>query len=114
MAKIVLGTVFLLICSNAFMTYAWYGHLKFLKGSFWFWAVLISWGIAFFEYMLQVPANRLGARALSVPQLKIIQEVIALSVFIPFSIFVLKQKISLNYLWACLCVLGAVFFVFRD
>ena len=114
MAKIVLGTVLLLICSNAFMTYAWYGHLKFLKESFWFWAVLASWGIAFFEYTLQVPANRIGARVLSVPQLKIIQEVIALSVFIPFSIFVLKQKISMNYLWACLCVLGAVFFVFRD
>lgn len=113
MSKIVLGTVALLICSNAFMTFAWYGHLRFLKGQFWFWAVLISWGIAFFEYVLQVPANRIGAAALTVPQLKIVQEVIALTVFIPFSIVVLKEPITLNYLWACLCVLGAVFFIFR-
>ena len=113
MIKTVLLTVSLLIASNAFMTFAWYGHLKFLNGKFWLWAVLISWGIAFFEYMLQVPANRIGATALTVPQLKIIQEVIALSVFIPFSLVVLKQPITMNYLYACLCVLGAVFFIFR-
>ena len=111
--KVVIITVLLLICSNAFMTFAWYGHLKFMGGRFWFWAVLVSWGIAFFEYTLQVPANRIGATQMTVPQLKILQEAIALSVFIPFSLICLKQPITMNYLWACLCVLGAVFFIFR-
>ena len=112
MGKTVILTVALLICSNTFMTFAWYGHLKFLNGRFWLWVVLASWGIAFFEYLLQVPANRIGAQALTVPQLKIIQEVIALSVFIPFSIFVLGQPITFKYFLACLFVMGAVVCVF--
>lgn len=113
MTKIVITTVLLLIASNCFMTFAWYGHLKNMSGKFWFWAVLVSWGIAFFEYMLQVPANRVGATAMTVPQLKIIQEAIALSVFVPFSIFYLHQSFTWNYVWACLCVLGAIWFIFR-
>ena len=93
-------TVLLLCCSNVFMTFAWYGHLKNLAGRPWFVAALISWGIAFFEYMLQVPANRLGNQVLSVGQLKILQEVIALTVFVPFSTFYMKEKLTLDYLWA--------------
>lgn len=113
MRSIVLS-MFLLCCSNIFMTFAWYGHLKSLAGRPWFIAVLCSWGIAFFEYSLQVPANRIGSQVLSVGQLKIIQEVIALTVFIPFSTFYLKEKLTLDYLWAMLCILAAVFFVFRS
>ena len=113
MLKTVLLTVSLLVASNCFMTFAWYGHLKNMSGKFWFWAVLVSWGVAFFEYTLQVPANRIGAHVLSVPQLKIIQEAIALTVFIPFSAFYLHQPITMNYLYACLCVLGAIWFIFR-
>ncbi len=113
MLKTVLLTVSLLVASNCFMTFAWYGHLKNMSGKFWFWAVLVSWGVAFFEYTLQVPANRIGAHVLSVPQLKIIQEAIALTVFIPFSAFYLHQPITMNYLYACLCVLAAVWFIFR-
>lgn len=113
MIKTVLITVLLLIASNCFMTFAWYGHLKNMSGKFWFLAVLVSWGIAFFEYTLQVPANRIGAHVLTVPQLKIIQEGIALAVFIPFSIFYLNQSFTWNYFWACLCVLAAIWFVFR-
>lgn len=104
----------LLCCSNVFMTFAWYGHLKNLADRPWFIAAAISWGIAFFEYMLQVPANRLGSQILSVGQLKIMQEVIALTVFIPFSTLYLKEKLTLDYLWAMLCILGAVFFIFRS
>ncbi|MDY3869232.1 MAG: DMT family protein [Pyramidobacter sp.] len=104
----------LLCCSNVFMTFAWYGHLKNLADRPWFIAAAISWGIAFFEYMLQVPANRIGSQILSVGQLKIMQEVIALTVFIPFSTFYLKEKLTLDYLWAMLCILGAVFFIFRS
>ncbi|PTD95202.1 DMT family protein [Pseudothauera lacus] len=105
---------FLLTLSNIFMTFAWYGHLKGLQGRPWFYAALISWGIAFFEYMLQVPANRIGATALTLPQLKIMQEVITLLVFVPFVILYMKQPIKLDYLWAALCMLGAVYFIFRS
>lgn len=104
----------LLICSNVFMTFAWYAHLKELSNRPWIIAAFISWGIALFEYMLQVPANRIGHSSLSVGQLKIMQEAIALMVFVPFSVFYLKEQIKLDYLWACLCILGAVFFVFRE
>ena len=106
-------SILLLILSNIFMTFAWYAHLKNLSGSPWYVAALVSWGIAFFEYLLQVPANRIGHATLSVGQLKILQEVITLSVFVPFSLFYLKEKLSLDYLWAGLCLLGAVFFLFR-
>lgn len=106
-------TIFLLICSNVFMTFAWYAHLKELNNRIWIIAALISWGIALFEYLLQVPANRIGYSVLSVGQLKIIQEVITLSVFIPFSLFYLREPLERDYLWAGLCLLGAVFFIFR-
>lgn len=104
--------ILLLICSNFFMTFAWYGHLKHMRDHFWLYAALASWGIALFEYLLQVPANRIGHRLLSVPQLKIMQEVITLSVFVPFSIYFLDDKPRLGYYLACLCLLGAVYFVF--
>jgi uncharacterized protein (DUF486 family) len=107
-------TIFLLCCSNVFMTFAWYGHLKNLPHRSWLVAALVSWGIAFFEYLLQVPANRIGHEALTVGQLKVLQEVITLSVFIPFSIYFLREKPTLDYLWAGLCLLGAVFFLFRS
>ncbi|MDD5774057.1 MAG: DMT family protein [bacterium] len=106
-------TVILLSCSNIFMTFAWYGHLKNLNNRSWILAALISWGIAFFEYMLQVPANRIGYKVLNVGQLKIIQEVITLAIFVPFSIYFMKEKMNYDYLWAALCLLGAVFFIFR-
>ncbi|MCM8768835.1 MAG: DMT family protein [Candidatus Omnitrophica bacterium] len=105
--------VFLLLCSNAFMTFAWYGHLRYLKEQFWLVAAIASWSIAFFEYLLQVPANRIGHQVMSVSQLKIIQEVITLSVFVPFCVLFLKEEVTLDYLWAGLCLLGAVFFLFR-
>jgi uncharacterized protein (DUF486 family) len=95
------------------MTFAWYAHLRNLSGKPWFVAALLSWGIAFFEYMFQVPANRIGNQVLTLGQLKILQEVITLSIFVPFSIFYMKNKISWDYLWAGLCILGAVFFIFR-
>ena len=104
-------TVLLLICSNLFMTFAWYGHLKHLNSKPWLVAALVSWGIALFEYLLQVPANRIGHTTMSLPQLKIIQEVITLSVFIPFSVFYMHEPIKLNYLWAALCMMGAVYFI---
>ena len=112
--KSVLLSVFLLCCSNVFMTFAWYGHLKNLADRPWFIAALCSWGIAFFEYCLQVPANRIGSEVLSVGQLKILQEVIALTVFVPFSTLYMKERLTLDYLWAMLCILGAVFFIFRS
>ena len=112
--KTLFAVVFLLCCSNIFMTFAWYGHLKNLADRPWFVAALISWGIALFEYCLQVPANRIGSQILSVGQLKILQEVIALTVFVPFSAFYLKEKITMDYFWAMLCILGAVFFIFRS
>jgi hypothetical protein len=110
---VTLTTVALLICSNVFMTFAWYAHLKTLNARPWFIAVLVSWGIAFFEYVLQVPANRIGYTTLSLGQLKIIQEVITLAVFVPFAAFYMEQPLKLDYLWAGFCLLGAVYFVFR-
>ena len=104
----------LLVLSNIFMTFAWYGHLKNLQGSPWYVAALLSWGIALFEYLLQVPANRIGATVLDVGQLKIMQEVITLAVFVPFAVFYLGQPLKLDYLWAGLCLLGAVYFIFRS
>lgn len=96
------------------MTYAWYGHLKTMKDSPIFWVILVSWGIAFFEYVLQVPANRIGSGYFSLPQLKIIQEVITMVVFAGFSYFVMKQPLKLDYLWAGFCLIGAVYFIFRS
>ena len=104
----------LLCLSNVFMTFAWYAHLKELNHKPWIVAALVSWGIALFEYLLQVPANRVGYTVLSVGQLKILQEVITLSVFVPFAYFYLKEPLKLDYLWAALCILGAVFFIFRS
>jgi uncharacterized protein len=111
-----LKTVVLLIASNVFMTFAWYGHLRGLARQPWLIAAVVSWGIALFEYLLQVPANRFGhlEARLNVGQLKIIQEVITLSVFVPFSIWFLKEQVKWDYLWAALCLCGAVFFVFRS
>ncbi len=109
----VVQTVGLLVLSNVFMTFAWYGHLKGLSGKAWYVAAFISWGIALFEYLLQVPANRIGHTVLPVGQLKIIQEVITLAVFVPFAIFYMNEKLSWNYLAAGVCLLGAVFFIFR-
>ena len=106
-------TVGLLILSNVFMTFAWYAHLKELSTKPWFVAALISWGVALFEYLLQVPANRIGHTQFTVPQLKIMQEVITLSVFVPFSLFYLREPLKLDYLWAGFCLLGAAFFMFR-
>ena len=110
----ILTSVLLLLCSNEFMTFAWYAHLKELSAKPWVVAALISWGIALFEYLLQVPANRIGYTVLSVGQLKIMQEVISLGIFIPFAIFYLKEPLKLDYLWAGLCMLGAVYFMFRE
>ena len=108
-----LYTVALLVCSNVFMTFAWYAHLRNLPGKPWIVAALASWGIALFEYLFQVPANRIGHEVMSVGQLKILQEVITLLVFVPFSILYLRERLTLDYLWAGLCLLGAVFFMFR-
>jgi uncharacterized protein (DUF486 family) len=107
-------TILLLGLSNIFMTFAWYAHLKELNQRPWIVAALVSWGIAFFEYMLQVPGNRIGYTVLSVGQLKLLQEVITLTVFVPFAVFYLKEPLKLDYLWAALCILGAVYFVFRS
>ena len=106
-------TISLLVVSNLFMTFAWYGHLKHLNAKPWFIAALVSWGIAFFEYMVQVPANRIGYRAFDLAQLKLIQEVVTLTVFIPFAMVYMKERPRLDYLWAGLCLLGAVYFAFR-
>jgi uncharacterized protein len=103
----------LLVASNVFMTFAWYAHLKELAAKPWWIAALVSWGIALFEYLLMVPANRIGYQELSLPQLKILQEAITLSVFVPFAIFYMNQPLKLDYLWASLCIMGAVYFVFR-
>jgi len=110
---IVLQTTLLLILSNLFMTFAWYGHLKNLGGAQWYVAVLASWGIALFEYMLQVPANRIGFQQLNLSQLKIMQEVITLSVFVPFSMFYMQQPFKMDYVWSGVCLMGAVYFIFR-
>jgi len=109
----VLKFLVLLTCSNVFMTFAWYAHLRDMKGKAWYIAALLSWGIALFEYLLQVPANRIGSEALSLPQLKIIQEVVTLAVFVPFVILYMKQPLKWDYLWAALCMCGAVYFMFR-
>ncbi len=108
-----LQTVLLLTASNVFMTFAWYGHLKNLSSAPWIVAALVSWGIALFEYLLQVPANRIGHQQFSIGQLKIMQEVITLAVFVPFALLYLKEPIKLDYLWAALCMVGAVYFIFR-
>ncbi len=108
-----LTTILLLTCSNVFMTFAWYAHLKNLSAKPWLIAVAVSWLIAFFEYMLQVPANRTGITVMNLGQLKILQELIALSVFVPFSILYMKYKISLDYVWASLCIVAAAYFIFR-
>jgi uncharacterized protein (DUF486 family) len=112
MSRFVVTTA-LLCCSNVFMTFAWYGHLRNMSSRPWLVAALVSWGIALFEYMLQVPANRIGSSVMTLGQLKILQEVITLSVFVPFSVLYMRQKPSLDYLWAGLCLLGAAFFLFR-
>ena len=106
-------SVGLLICSNVFMTFAWYAHLRNLSDKTWLIAALASWGIAFFEYLFQVPANRIGHQVMNVGQLKIMQEVITLLVFVPFSVLYLREKLTLDYLWAGMCLMGAVFFLFR-
>ena len=106
-------TVLLLVFSNVFMTFAWYAHLKELSAKPWYVAALISWGVALFEYLLQVPATRIGHTQFTVPQLKIMQEIITLSVFAPFALFYLKEPLKLDYVWAALCMCGAVYFIFR-
>ena len=103
----------MLMASNVFMTFAWYAHLKELSAKPWWIAAFVSWGIALFEYLLQVPANRIGYTQMSLPQLKILQEAITLLVFVPFAILYMKQPVKLDYLWASLCIVGAVYFVFR-
>jgi uncharacterized protein (DUF486 family) len=110
---VVARTTLLLICSNIFMTFAWYAHLRNLSQRPWYVAAIVSWGIAFFEYLLQVPANRIGHTELSLGQLKIMQEVITLSVFVPFAVVYMKEPVRWNFVWAGLCMCGAVYFVFR-
>jgi uncharacterized protein (DUF486 family) len=110
----VLKAIMLLVCSNVFMTFAWYAHLKELNGKPWLMAAMVSWGIALFEYLLQVPANRIGHQELNIGQLKMLQEVITLSVFVPFCVFYMKEPLKLDYLWSTLCMMGAVFFMFRS
>ena len=107
------STALLLTASNVFMTFAWYGHLKNLSTRPWYIAAFISWGIALFEYLLQVPANRIGYTEMTLTQLKMLQEVITLTVFVPFAIFYMQQPLKLDYLWAALCIMGAVYFIFR-
>ncbi|HJQ52204.1 MAG TPA: DMT family protein [Gemmatimonadaceae bacterium] len=110
---ILLRTASLLIISNIFMTFAWYGHLKYLHDKKWYIAVVLSWGIALFEYLFMIPANRIGATELSLAQLKIVQEAVTLLVFVPFAIFFMRQPPRLDFLWAGLCIVAAVFFMFR-
>jgi len=107
-------TAGLLVLSNIFMTFAWYGHLKSLNNRAWYIAALISWGIALFEYLLQVPANRIGHTQFSLAQLKIMQEAITLSIFVPFAMFYMNEPFKLDYVWAALCLVGAVYFIFRS
>ncbi|MFM8844837.1 MAG: DMT family protein [Gammaproteobacteria bacterium] len=111
---VIATTIGLLVMSNVFMTFAWYAHLKNLNDRPWWIAALVSWGIALFEYMLQVPANRIGYTELSLAQLKILQEVVTLSVFVPFAIFFMREPVKLDYLWAALCIMAAVYFIFRS
>ena len=108
-----LRTILLLGCSNVFMTFAWYAHLRNLSDRPWWIAALVSWGIALFEYLLQVPANRIGYTVMSLGQLKILQEVVTLAVFVPFAVLYMRQPFRLDFLWAALCMLGAVYFIFR-
>ena len=110
----IVPTTLLLIASNVFMTFAWYAHLRNLADKPWYIAAFISWGIALFEYLLQVPANRIGYTQMSLPQLKVLQEVITLTVFVPFAVIYMKQSLRLDYLWAALCICGAVYFIFRS
>ncbi len=112
--RVLLATTLLLIGSNVFMTFAWYAHLRNLSARPWYVAAIASWGIAFFEYLLQVPANRIGYTQLTLPQLKILQEIITLTVFVPFAVLYMHKPLRLDYLWAALCILGAVYFVFRS
>ena len=112
--KVFLITSGMLVCSNVFMTFAWYGHLKNLSGKPWIIAAFVSWAIAFFEYVIQVPANRIGHSVYSVGQLKIMQEAITLMVFVPFSLLYMKEGFKLDYVWAGLCIMGAVYFIFRS
>jgi uncharacterized protein (DUF486 family) len=111
---VIAQTVILLTLSNVFMTFAWYGHLKNQAGKAWWIAALVSWGIALFEYLLQVPANRIGYTELSLAQLKIMQEAITLTVFVPFAMFYMREPFKLDYVWAALCLVGAVYFIFRS
>jgi len=111
---VVLRTTILLVLSNVFMTFAWYAHLRDLRDRPWYLAALVSWGIALFEYLLQVPANRIGYSTLTLGQLKMLQETITLSVFVPFAVFYMRQPLKLDYLWAGLCLVGAVYFMFRS
>ncbi|NLC23648.1 DMT family protein [Oxalobacter vibrioformis] len=111
---VILQATGLLILSNIFMTFAWYGHLRNLSASPWYIAAMISWGIALFEYLLQVPANRIGFSQYSLAQLKILQETITLAVFVPFAMFYMKEPFKLDYVWAALCLIGAVYFIFRS
>jgi uncharacterized protein len=110
----ILVATLMLVASNVFMTFAWYAHLKNLSDKPWWIAALVSWGIALFEYLLQVPANRIGYTAMNLGQLKILQEVITLTVFVPFALLYMNEKLTWNYLWAGLCLLGAVYFIFRN
>ena len=114
MRTAVVQATMLLLASNVFMTFAWYGHLKHLNNRPWLVAALLSWGIALFEYLLQVPANRIGNSALRLDQLKMLQEVISLTVFIPFSVYYMKRQVTMDFAWAGLCMLGAVYFIFRS
>ncbi|MBI5808532.1 MAG: DMT family protein [Ignavibacteriales bacterium] len=111
---VIVRTSFLLILSNMFMTFAWYGHLKNLSDKKWYIAAFVSWGIALFEYLLQVPANRIGYSELNLSQLKILQEIITLSIFVPFAMVYMRQPFKMDYVWAALCLLGAVYFIFRS
>jgi uncharacterized protein (DUF486 family) len=113
-SSVILRTVGLLVLSNTFMLFAWYGHLKTLGARAWYIAAVVSWSIALFEYLLQVPANRMGFRVLSLAQLKILQEIVTLTVFVPFALLYMRQPIKLDYLWAGLCLVGAAYFTFRS
>jgi hypothetical protein len=110
---IIFKTAILLVCSNTFMTFAWYAHLRNWGDRKWYVVAVLSWGIAFFEYMFQVPANRIGFTALTLGQLKILQEIITLSVFVPFALLYMRQPFKLDYLWAAICIVGAAYFIFR-
>lgn len=110
---VIVQTTGLLILSNVFMTFAWYGHLRHMSTKTWWAAALISWGVALFEYLLQVPANRIGFSQYSLAQLKILQEVITLGLFVPFAVYYMQQPFKLDYVWAALCLIGAVYFIFR-